>query len=80
MEEEDEVDGFVSQGTFEVEEADRLLPRLKADGIRFEIEMKTVPQRGRNSVPEPSTSNVALFVHSSDIEAWQKIRGELYPV
>jgi hypothetical protein len=77
----DDGDEFVSQGDLEIDEADRLLPRLKNDGIRFEIAMKEIPQfQGKNLGPRPPVAMITLFVHPSDLDAWLKIRNELYPV
>jgi hypothetical protein len=68
---------YVSQGRLSVEEAERILPRLQNDNIRFQIE---------TSLPQPRSSRngpidrVELFVHADDVQAWQGIRAEYFPV
>ncbi len=68
---------YVSQGRLSVEEAERILPRLQNEKIRFQIE---------TSLPKPRSSKIGpidrveLFVYADDVEAWQLIRAEFFPV
>jgi hypothetical protein len=68
---------YVSQGQLSVEEAERILPRLRNENIRFQIETSLPKPRSTRLGP---IDRVALFVHSDDIEAWQRIRAEYFPV
>ena len=68
---------YVSQGRLSVEEAERILPRLQNEKIRFQIE---------TSLPKPCSTKIGpidrveLFVHADDVEAWRRIRAEYFPV
>jgi hypothetical protein len=75
----DDDDGFVIQGTLEPGEAERLLPRLEKDGVRFEIDAGDITVVATRGGPRRS-SQITLFVHREDVDAWYKIRSELYPV
>ena len=68
---------FVSQGRLSVEEAERILPRLRNDKIRFQIETSLPKPRSTRLGP---IDRVELFVHTDDIAAWQKIRAEYFPI
>jgi hypothetical protein len=69
---------YVPQGILDVPEADRILPRLEKEGIRFEIDtdVSTHPS-GKCGVWD---GRIALFVHMEDVAAWEKIRAEYFPV
>jgi len=73
----DEVESaeYRSQGALSLYEADRILPQLKEAKIRFKLEA------------DPSSHSryggdgrIELFVHSDDIDAWNKIRAEHFPI
>ena len=74
-----EIDGeFVSQGRLEVQEAERILPRLESSKVRFRISTDLATRRNfRSPLGDP---RVELFVHSADVGAWQRIRGEFFRV
>jgi len=80
--EDDDNSNFIPEGDFEIDEADRLLPRLKNDGIRFEIEMIDVPRGAAPGFSRLTShfSRVRIYIHKLDLEAWTKIREKLYPV
>jgi hypothetical protein len=81
MSEESDDSDFISQGDFEVDEAEGVLARLRKEGIRFEIEMiEVVRQTTGFSRVRPRFSRVRLYVHRLDLGAWLKVRDELYPV
>jgi hypothetical protein len=72
---------FVSQGELDVEEADRILPRLKQAGVRFEIDVEESRQLSRSFMGRlPVHSRVTLYVHALDLDAWLRIREEYFPV
>ena len=68
---------FVSQGRLSVEEAERILTRLRNERIRFQIETSLPKPRSTRLGP---VDRVELFVHTDDIAAWQRIRAEYFPI
>jgi len=68
---------YISQGQLSVDEAERILARLRKESIRFQIETSLPKPRSTKLGP---VERVALFVHSDDLEAWQEIRAEYFPV
>jgi hypothetical protein len=70
-------DAFSVQGGLSVGEADRILPRLEAENIRFEIDTNPATGSPRNfdSVPR-----VKLFIHVDDLPRWERIRDEFFPI
>ena len=75
---QDNSDGYVSQGRLDVKEAELILPRLKSAKIRFEI--STDLSNRKNFQFPMRNSRIELFVHQDDLEAWQAIRSEYYIV
>ncbi len=69
---------YVDQGRLNIPEADRILPRLESEGIRFQIDtdVSTHPS-GKCGFRD---GRIALFVHVDDVPAWDKIRAEYFPV
>jgi hypothetical protein len=82
MEETNDDDAdFVSQGVFEIAEADGLLERLKTEGIRFEIEVEEVHSHPTGFTRmNPTQTQVKLYIHKLDLKPWEALREKLYPV
>lgn len=70
-------DDFCIQGGLSVGEADRILPRLEADDIRFEIDANPAPGSARNFDSAP---RITLYIHVDDLPRWEKIRDEFFPI
>jgi hypothetical protein len=82
----DESEMLHQLGTFEPHEATKLLPRLEAEGIRFELE------RDDSALAEPTRtlqlylgmypegSKLAVFVPESLLEKAQAALTDLFPV
>ena len=69
---------YLPQGGLDASEANRILPRLEKDKIRFQI---ATDVSGRQNFRQPLRHpRVQLFIHGDDLEAWQRIRIELFPV
>jgi hypothetical protein len=69
---------YVAQGRLATNEAERILPRLEKEKIRFQIETNVAGRRNfRIPLRDP---RVALFIHPEDVDAWLKIRDEYFPV
>jgi len=68
---------YVSQGRLATNEAERILPRLEKEKIRFQIEPNIA---GRRNLRISLRPRVALFIHPEDVDAWLKIRDEYFPV
>jgi len=68
---------YISQGRLDVPEADRILPRMEREGIRFQIDtdVGTHPS-GKCSFRD---GRIELFVHVQDIPAWEKVRADYFP-
>ena len=79
MPETDDDAEFVSQGVLEPDEAERLLPKLEKVGIRFEIDVSDITTFEIRGGAQRA-SQITLYVHRLDLDAWEKIRSELYPV
>ncbi len=73
----DESEEFLAQGRLAVDEAERILPRLEKENIRFQIETFLPKPRSTKLGP---VDRVALFIHPDDVEAWRRIRNEFFPV
>ena len=76
MTEDDDAD-YGAQGRLDVPEADRILPRLEKDGIRFQIDTDISTHPGGEC--SFRDGRIALFVHVDDVPAWEKIRGDYFP-
>lgn len=73
MSEEDDAQ-YVIEGKLDVFEADKILPRLEREGVRFQIDTDVSAHvRGK------SESRITLYVHADDVPAWEKIRGDYFP-
>lgn len=69
---------YESQGQLAVHEAEQILPRLEREHLRFQIQTDL---SSRNNFRAPlNQSRVELFIHPDDVEAWQRIRAEYFPV
>jgi hypothetical protein len=66
---------YCSQGALSLFEADRILPQLKEAKIRFRLDADP-SSHGRYG----GDARIALFVHSDDLDAWNKIRAEHFPI
>jgi len=68
---------YVAQGRLDIPEADRILPRLEKEGIRFQIDtdLSTHPS-GKCAFRD---GRIALFVHVDDVPAWEKVRADYFP-
>jgi hypothetical protein len=73
----EEIIEYVSQGRLATNEAERILPRLEKEKIRFQIEPNIAGRRNLRISLQP---RVALFIHPEDVDAWLKIRDEYFPV
>jgi hypothetical protein len=73
-------------GTFEPHEATRLLSRLEADGIRFELERDDSALAQPNRALQlylgmyPEGSKLVVFVPASHLEKALAVVKELFPV
>lgn len=67
-------DQFVAQGSLEVPEANKILPRLAKEGIRFRIDTD-VSAHARSY----NEARIGLFVHVNDLPAWERIRPDYLP-
>ena len=65
---------YVSEGRLEVPEANKILPRLEKEGIRFRIDTD-VSAHGRRF----DEARIELFIHVDDVPAWEKIRMDYLP-
>jgi hypothetical protein len=68
---------FLSQGRLAVDEAERILPRLEKEKIRFQIETFLPKPRSTKFGP---IDRFELYIHPDDVEAWRRIRNEFFPV
>jgi hypothetical protein len=73
----DDEDAFEDVGGLSVSEAERILPRLERENIRFEIQTDPSPHRATDINGTPS---VMLFIHRDDASCWEKIRDEFFPL
>jgi hypothetical protein len=72
---------YLSQGDFEVDEAEGVLTRLEKEGIRFEIEMLDIDTLSTGFArTRTHFQRVRLYVHRQDLDAWNVLREKLYPV
>jgi len=70
---------FQAEGELSENEAERILPRLEKEKIRFQIDAN-VSRNGTGLSRSYSPAQIKLFVHTDDIAAWRKIRDEYFPV
>jgi hypothetical protein len=69
---------YISQGRLATNEAERILPRLKKERIRFQIQTDVA---GRQNFRAPLRDpRVELFIHPADVATWSGIRNEYFPV
>ena len=69
---------YQPQGGLDVGEAKRILARLEEKKIRFQLETDV---SGRKVFRQPlKDARVQLFIHAGDLEAWQRIRAEFFPI
>jgi len=69
---------YITQGKLNVPEADRILPRLEKEGVRFQIDtdLSTHPVGRDGSFRD---SRIELFIHVDDVQAWEKIGSDYFP-
>lgn len=67
---------FQFEGELDTTDAQRLLPRLEEEKVRFELAVDSSGS-DRDYVHE---SRVKLFVHVEDLARWRKVRELLFPV
>jgi hypothetical protein len=70
-------DAFLSEGRLSCSEAERILPRLEREKIRFQIETDPTT-RGSGRFFNDARSS--LFLHTDDVLARERIRDEYFPV
>ncbi len=71
-------ESYLTECDLSVDQANRILLRLLEADIRFQIETDAGVKRDPGAGPA-GDSRVRLFIHSGDVEAWQKIRREYFP-
>jgi len=82
----DEPDSMPQLGTFEPHEATKILPRLEAEGIHFELERDDTalaePTRALQLYlgMYPEGSRMLVFVPEAQLEKAKAIINELFPV
>lgn len=67
---------YVFKERLGVSEAERILPRLEKEGIRFQIDPDLSPH---GSIYNFHDNRIALFVHVDDVTTWERIRPDYYP-
>ena len=72
-------DGFQFEGALDVGEANRILPRLEQEKIRFKIAADVSGHRTR-ATGRFRDARIKLFVHADDVSAWHALRDEYFPV
>jgi hypothetical protein len=70
---------FQAEGELSEGEADRILPRLEKEKIRFQISANPL-RHDAGRARASSDPQIKLFIHTDDIVAWRKIRDEYFPI
>jgi hypothetical protein len=74
----DEEGQYIAQERLDVFEAERILPRLEMEGIRFQIDADVSSHpSGEGPLRD---QRIGLYVHVDDIPAWEKFRSEYFTV
>jgi len=66
---------YLFQAALETWEAEKILPRLEEENIRFQIDTKATAQDAGKGV-RLRQWRIDLFIHNDDLPAWEKFRAQ----